>query len=230
MSNSLLGFLRRQYICVLRKCALKNVFTYLAFSVAVAAPVPMAMAQTVPTAADYANAIVADGRTQTHLAVSGATTGVTTDTVSGNNAFNSFDKFNILTGQTVNLYLPGGTSNLINVVHNERSDLNGVMNAYKDGRIGGNIYFLNPHGIVVGSQGVLNIGSLTLATPTQSFADGLISAQGVVNDGSLNYVLSGQIPLTESGLIQVKGRINAAKELNVFGGQVDIRSGAYIAA
>ena len=151
MSNSLLGFLRRQYICVLRKCALKNVFTYLVFSAAAAGlPVPMAMAQSVPSATEYANSIVADGSTQTHLTVNGATTGIATDTVNGVNAFNSFDKFNVLTGQTVNLYLPGGTSNLINVVHNERSDLNGVMNAYKDGRIGGNIYFLNPHGIVVG--------------------------------------------------------------------------------
>ena len=174
--------------------------------------------------------IVPDGRTQTHLAVNGAVTAITTQTVSGANAFNSFSRFNVGNGQTVNLLLPGGTSNLLNLVRDERSQLNGVMNAYKDGRIGGNVFFLNPHGVVVGAGGVLNVGSLTIATPTIQFMDTLIDSSGVVNGVAVGYVLAGHVPLSDSGLIQVKGRINAASDLNLAAGQVAVDGGAHVIA
>ena len=76
-------------------------------------------------------AIVPDGRTATTLASHGTVTDIRTSTVKANNAFNSFSRFNIGRGQTVNLHLPGGSSNLLNLVRNERSALDGVMNAYR---------------------------------------------------------------------------------------------------
>jgi filamentous hemagglutinin family protein len=182
------------------------------------------------SAGAFADAIIPDGRTLTSLAVSGNLTEITTNTLHGINALNSFQKFNIDNGQTVNLHLPTGASNLLNLVHNEQSVIDGVMNAYKDGRIGGNIFFLNPHGIVVGAGGLLNVGSLTMATPTRQFMDSIISPSGVVNDGAVSNVLSGFIPLTESGLIQVKGRINAVNSLNIKAGQVIVDAGAQLIA
>ncbi|MCB1939957.1 MAG: leukotoxin LktA family filamentous adhesin, partial [Rhodocyclaceae bacterium] len=136
MSYGALAYLRRQYLCVLRRCAFLN-----AFSSWLLLAAPAAMAAQPP--------IVTDGRTATTLSQSGAVTDITTATVRGKNAFNSFSRFNIGSGQTVNLHLPQQTANLLNLVRNERSHIDGVMNAYKDGRIGGNVFFFNPHGMVV---------------------------------------------------------------------------------
>ncbi|MDO9281267.1 MAG: leukotoxin LktA family filamentous adhesin [Methylotenera sp.] len=219
MKRSVQGFLSRQYLCVLRRCAWENALShFITASIAVSG-----------TSA-FADNITPDGRTQTQLTVNGSVTDITTRTVQGVNALNSFHRFNIGNGQTVNLYLPTGTANLLNLVHDERSYFDGVLNAYKDGRIGGNVYFLNPHGMVVGAGGVLNVGSLTMATPTNQFMDSLISQAGLVNGNAVNNVLSGYIPLTETGLIQVKGRINATNAVTLSAGHIAVDAGARIVA
>ncbi|MCS3501395.1 hypothetical protein M2189_009094 [Bradyrhizobium japonicum] len=66
--------------------------------------------------AQTANVITPDGRTGTSLQTSGSVTNVTTSTISGNNAFNSFSQFSVGQGNTVNLQLPAGTQNLVNIV------------------------------------------------------------------------------------------------------------------
>ena len=219
MKRSVQGFLSRQYMCVLRRCAWENALSYF---------INATIAVSGTTA--FAGGITTDGRTQTQLTVSGSVTDITTKTVQGVNAINSFHRFNIGNGQTVNLYLPTGTANLLNLVHDERSYFDGVLNAYKDGRIGGNVYFLNPHGMVVGAGGVLNVGSLMMATPTSQFMDSLISQSGVVNAGAVSNALLGYIPLTDTGLIQVKGRINAANAVTLSAGSVAVDAGAKVVA
>lgn len=219
MKRSVQGFLSRQYMCVLRRCAWENALSYF---------INATIAVSGTTA--FASNITTDGRTQTQLSASGGVTDITTKTVQGVNAINSFHRFNIGNGQTVNLYLPTGTANLLNLVHDERSYFDGVLNAYKDGRIGGNVYFLNPHGMVVGAGGVLNVGSLMMATPTSQFMDTLISQSGVVNSDALNSTLLGYIPLTDTGLIQVKGRINAANTVALSAGHISVDAGAKVIA
>ncbi|WP_210546939.1 leukotoxin LktA family filamentous adhesin [Rhodoferax sp. PAMC 29310] len=213
------GYLRRQYICLLRRCAWNDAISaFIGFMAAIhGAPA-------------VAQSIVTDGRTLTELSVNGAVTDITTQTIRGSNAFNSFSRFNVDAANTVNLHLPGQTSNLLNLIQGEQSNINGLVNAYKVGQIGGNVFFLNPHGIVVGAGGVLNVGSLTMATPTTQFMDGLMSATGVINDAVVGRALSGDIPLTDSGLIQVKGLINAADAVRLAGGRVDTASGAQVFA
>ncbi|VAX37315.1 hypothetical protein MNBD_UNCLBAC01-363, partial [hydrothermal vent metagenome] len=51
----------------------------------------------------YAQQIVTDGRTNTHLHVNGSITDVHAHTQSGSNAFNSFSSFDVYQGNTVNL-------------------------------------------------------------------------------------------------------------------------------
>jgi filamentous hemagglutinin family protein len=219
MKRSVQGFLSRQYMCVLRRCAWENALSHF-----------ITATMAVSGGAAFAENIIPDGLTQTELSINGNVTDVTTKTVQGANALNSFHRFNIGNGQTVNLYLPTGTANLLNLVHDERSHFDGVLNAFKDGRIGGNVYFLNPHGIVVGAGGVLNVGNLTMATPTTQFMDSLISQAGLVNGGAVSNVLAGYIPLTDTGLIQVKGRINATNAVTLLAGNVAIDAGAGIFA
>lgn len=109
----------------------------------------------------WSQQIVPDGNTATSVAEQGTVTDVTTGTVKDDNAFNSFTVFDVYQGNTVNLHLPGGTSNLINLVHGKQSNIDGILNSYKNGAIGGNVYFANPYGIIIGPTGVVNVGSLT---------------------------------------------------------------------
>src|SRR3954462_10262818 len=94
-------------------CAIQTVFLpFLSFDLhAQAAPRP--------------KQIVTDGRTQTTLQTSGNVTNVMTSTISGANAFNSFSQFGVGRGNTVNLQLPSGTQNLINVVRDAPAYVNG---------------------------------------------------------------------------------------------------------
>jgi filamentous hemagglutinin family protein len=112
-------------------------------------PTPVLRAQT--------PAIVPDGRTHTTVTsnAAGTMTDVRTNTVKGINAYNSFERFNVPGGNTTNLHVPDAAKNLVNLVHNERSQIDGILNSYKNGQIGGNVYFLNPHGIVIGQGGVV---------------------------------------------------------------------------
>jgi filamentous hemagglutinin family protein len=217
MSKSALGYLRRQYLCVLRRCAWLNAVASGAALVAVA---PMAQAQT----------IVPDGRTQTTLSVNGAVTDISTQTVRGPNAFNSFSRFDVNQGATVNLHLPGATTNLLNLVTDQRSYINGLVNSYRNGSIGGNVYFFNPLGIVVGQGGVINTGSLTLAAPTPGFMNQLMDPSGTIGDAAMQQALNGQVPLSASGLISVQGQINSADAVSLAGAQVNVEAGARVLA
>ena len=50
--------------------------------------------------------IIVDGRSQTQLNTEGRVTDVTTKTLQGHNAVNSFRKFDVYSGNTVNLHVP----------------------------------------------------------------------------------------------------------------------------
>lgn len=126
----------------------------------------LALACTVALIPAFGQNITIDGKTNTTLNTNGITTNISTSTVRGENAYNSFIKFNVNTGQVVNLNVPDSCTGLINLIHNEATTINGVLNSVKSGQIGGNIFLVNPHGITVGSQGVVNVGSLTTVTPT----------------------------------------------------------------
>lgn len=218
MSYAALGFLRQQYLCILRRCAWFN------------AGMLSAGLFALPGLVANAASIVPDGRTQTQVTVNGTVTDITTQTIRGLNAYNSFSRFNVEAASTVNLHLPGQTGNLLNLVHDQTSYINGLVNAYKDGQIGGNVFFFNPHGIVVGSGGVLNVGSLTLATPTPGFMDRLVSPAGAIDAAATAQALAGHIPLSQTGLVLVKGRINAADAVTLAGGNVEVAPGARVLA
>lgn len=219
MTQAALGYLRRQYLCVLKRCALRNALMSVGSMGAVLAGASVA-----------AQPIVTDGRTQTTVQVQGSVTDISTTTVRGNAAFNSFQRFNVDAGQTVNMHLPGQTSHLLNLVHGERSYINGLVSSYQNGQIGGHVYFLNPQGVIVGRQGVLQVGSLTITTPTTDFMNRLISPQGVIDPAATAQVLASQVPLSSSGLVRVQGRILAAQAATLAGSQVDIAAGAQVLA
>ncbi|WP_159103993.1 leukotoxin LktA family filamentous adhesin [Rhodopseudomonas sp. B29] len=180
----------------------------------------ISFAQSVPPGAVN---IVPDGRTATSVATNGAVGTVTTNTISGANAFNSFSKFQIGRGATGNLVLPNGTSNLINLINSsDPAVINGVMNSYKDGKIGGNVYFAAPGGFVVGSSGTVNVGSLNVTTPTREFVDGVVSKSGQINQGAVDNLLAGTVPISPEGNIRIRGRVNALDAVRLSGQNVSV--------
>lgn len=118
----------------------------------------------------YADVTVAD---QTHygntvkvtdIANSGKQYDITNQQVKGGNALNKFNDFGIKQHDVANLHM-GEANHQINVVK-DKIDIDGVVNAIKDNKIGGDVYFFSNAGIAVGSHGVFNVGRLTLGTNT----------------------------------------------------------------
>ena len=154
------------------------------------------------------------------LQTSGSVTNVTTSTVSGNNAFNSFSQFSVGQGNTVNLQLPTGTQNLVNIVRDAPVYVNGTLNSYMNGAIGGNVYFADPKGFVVGRSGTVNVGSLNVSTPTREFTDSLIGAGGAINQSAVGNLMAGSFPVSPDGNIRIYGRINAIDGVRLTGQNV----------
>ena len=89
--------------------------------------------------------------------------------VQGDLGINRFTDFSVADKNTANMYFKeqGGTTeatNLVNFISNQ-INIAGTVNALKDNAVGGNLYFVTPKGMVVSGNGVINAGSLTVATP-----------------------------------------------------------------
>lgn len=156
-----------------------------------------------------------DGRTATQVDTNGNIINIHTNTFSNNqqNAFNSFSYFNVAQGDTVNLHFSNTANtmtatNLINyVTGGSLSTIDGMLNGVKNGQIGGNVYLLNPSGIMVGNTGIINVGNLTLSARSNPLETGLN-----VNN-SLANIVSG----ISSGEITVKGKVNTVTGATLYG-------------
>jgi len=84
---------------------------------------------------------------------------------------NKFSDFNLDAGQIANMQFDK-LQTLANLVDN-KININGTVNALRDGKIGGNLYFLSPNGIAVGASGVINAGSFTGMAVDESYFDKL---------------------------------------------------------
>ena len=136
-------------------------------------------------------------------------------------AVNRFDKFNVSAGDIANMYFQStalqGTDtwakNLVNFV-NSRIDVAGTVNAIKENKIGGNLFFLSSNGMAVTGSGVINAGSLYVMTPTQDFMKGILGENlNSFNEDQFNSQWSNiskmEIPVNPSGTITVLGTINS---------------------
>ena len=115
-------------------------------------------------------------------------TNVWAGTVVNDVALNVFKQFDVGANDIANMYFKekdGSTeaSNLVNMV-GSRININGTVNAIRNKKIGGNLYFLSSDGIAVGAGGVVNAGTLTLMTPSDRFMKTAMAAAGT--DGVLN--------------------------------------------
>ncbi|MCU4179932.1 leukotoxin LktA family filamentous adhesin [Bosea sp. BH3] len=168
------------------------------------------------------NIITPDGRTQTNVAVSGTTTTITTQTVSAGAGYNSFSRFEQAAGTTVNMHLPQNTGALVNIVRDGPVVINGILNSYRNGQIGGHVYFSDSAGFTVGPSGVINTGQLTVNTPTRDFLDQVIGPNGVVNEAMAARLRANDVPISPDGRITVDGAINARRGVTLNGHSVSV--------
>lgn len=191
-------------------------------------------------------------KTNTDIKITGNITDIKSNTtVSGGSVgVNTFGKFNVANGEVVNLHLIGSQTKLINLIYDSSaSQINGIVNSYMNGKIGGNVLFANPNGFVIGADGVFNVGSLTLVTPTQqsmnSFINDIGSETPSFNETQLNklisfsfngdnYLVCGDTsnPIKlEKSLIEISGKINSVNGIDIIsGGKVEIKEGAQLNA
>jgi filamentous hemagglutinin family protein len=176
-------------------------------------------------------AIVASSKTKTKVTSvkngDGWISTVETESVAGNNAYNAFDKFSVFGDDTVNLYVPTAVDNLINLVYNEQTRIDGVLNAYKDGRIGGNVYFLNPNGLVVGAAGVINVGRLTVATPTLASLNGYLNQALVSPQYGVSAIVS--LPANVGSIVSIQGAVSVLDGININAGDIVVSGGLTVA-
>ena len=142
---------------------------------------------------------------------------VSTGTVSGSTAFNAFTDFTVGKSVSVNLVIPTGAKNLVNTVDNA-ANINGTiystLNIGNGSVIGGHVFFLAPNGFLLGSDGSINVGALTVATSKASLANTnpQSSSYGQLDlaDFPTASVLAGTVTLDGSGGIDIQGRINTS--------------------
>mgnify|MGYP003629868906 CR=1 FL=1 len=187
-----------------------------------------------------ANTITPDRTTATTVDVAGNLSDIRTGTVRGKTGFNSFDDFKVSQGNVVNLHVPGSATHLVNLVNNSRAEINGTLNGVMNGNIGGHIIFADPHGFVVGSSGVVNVGSLTVTTPNTSEMARLRDlVKPGVNDDVANALVDDLVagrlsPAALNGdgsnVIIIDGLVNTNGALNLQGASVIVGATAHLQA
>lgn len=151
---------------------------------------------------------------------------ITNQQVKGGSALNKFTNFGIGQKDVANLQLDK-VDRQINLVQN-RINIDGVVNAIKDNKIGGDVYFFSDAGIAVGANGVFNVGRLTLGTNTTY-------GEGLYNGGMKSHLqktaaeqakaVAGGSDITLQGKVYAQGDVVlGAGSLNVKDGEIEIRT------
>ncbi len=156
-------------------------------------------------------------------------------------AVSRYTDFNLAQKEIANMYFRtsanGADGNyLVNLVKNQ-IDINGTVNAIQNNRVGGEIFFLSPNGVAVGSTGVINAGAVNLIVPTAGDFNHLWGQfNGSQWDEDFNSKVLKEIDEFDNGSnpwnsdddpgISVKGAINARSGILLGATKIDIASGA----
>ena len=161
---------------------------------------------------------------------------ISTTHINGSVAANKFTKFQVGEKHLVDMHLPTNTNHLVNFVDNKIS-VNGTVNALKGSKVGGNLYFVSPQGMIVGKTGVINAGSLTAVITTNDaykkyseLSDKKLPlGLGQKEEealATLQKMQQGEVPLNPAGVITVNGSINAGNRITLAASQIHLESGA----
>lgn len=180
----------------------------------------------------YADVTVSDpnlGNTvkRQQIANGGTQYDITNQQVNNGNALNKFDTFGITQHDVANLHLREA-AHQINLVKN-KIDIDGVVNAIKDNKIGGDVYFFSNAGIAVGANGVFNVGRLTLGTNAaygEALYNGGMEKHLAQSAASQAKAVSGGSDITLQGKVYAAGDVVlGAGSVNVTADSVNVTGG-----
>lgn len=160
--------------------------------------------------------------THTNLLVNGVAN-IYAEKAANGVGLNAFEHFELGNNQIANLYFKtqNGTTalhTLVNTVENQIS-ISGTVNAIRNGKIGGNLYFLSPNDMVVGSSGVINAGSLTMITSGKTFKNSLGSLDP---DAAAAAIAANNWELNEDAKIDIHGQINTATGIDLRAAYINV--------
>jgi len=139
--------------------------------------------------ADPSGAVVADGQ-----AAISAANGITTVHQMTDRAVVNWQSFNVNAGEAVKFVQPSSTAAILNrVTGGSVSNINGLVEG------NGRVYLINPNGIVVGANGVVNVNGGFVAS-TKSLANSAFMSGGAL-------VFTGE----STGSIQILGKVQSAQ-------------------
>ncbi len=166
-------------------------------------------------------------RTATSMTVTPVGSGnrfdITTGTVKEATGFNHFFSLDVGALDTARLHVPSTATRLVNVV-DAKMQVDGIVEGFRNGQLGGKLYFASPRGVVIGSGGVLRADAIVLSTPTSLEASGLLDealspSPGLARTDALT---GGRLALSPDAPIDIKGRIEAPQGVRIYAGAAGI--------
>lgn len=151
---------------------------------------------------------------------------ITPDKLNGEVGYRKYDNFNLSAGDIANLIYKYGNSRdintFINLVQNGVK-IDGILNTMRDGNFyNGQAVFITPGGMAVGASGVLNVGSLSVITPTNDAYNNLKSEYTSNNFANINNISSLLNKSSNVGNISIDGKILAREGVQLRGGQINV--------
>lgn len=142
------------------------------------------------------------------------------ESVHGDVGLNRFQEFKVGNQELANLYFrqekdSTALNTLVNTVAS-RIDINGTVNAIRDNKVGGNLYFLSKDGMVVGGSGVVNAGSLTVLAAENSFKNAEAASEALQKQ---------DWELSSKGTIDVSGTLNTATGIDLRAAYINVAKG-----
>lgn len=151
---------------------------------------------------------------------------ITPDKLNGEVGYRKYDNFNLSAGDIANLIYKYGNSRdintFINLVQNGVK-IDGILNTMRDGNFyNGQAVFITPGGMTVGASGVLNVGSLSVITPTNDAYNSLKGEYASNNFANINNISSLLNKSSNVGNISIDGKILAREGVQLRGGQINV--------
>ena len=149
--------------------------------------------------------------------------------VNGDVGYRQYDNFNLSQGDIANLIFKYGNSRdietFINLVNNGVK-IDGILNTMRDGNFyNGHAVFITPGGMAIGASGVLNVGTLSVITPTEekyNTLKGEYDARNYTNINNISNLLNNEANV---GNITVEGKILARNGIQLRGGDIAVAEG-----
>ena len=174
---------------------------------------------------------ITPGWSSTTVTTNGSVTDIKTNVSANGTGINKFEEFNVSARDIANLHFNASDTRLLNLVKNDVT-INGVVNAVQAAAPSklakGELMFVTPKGLIVGSTGVINAGSFTAVATTQSQFDQYYNKSAAdfanLTSTQVDDISKGEIPINPNGVITINGSVNAANKVMVAAGTVNVGS------